>query len=787
MTPDGGGPAPVRSPTGVPRDLRLLLPAVAAWAGALAGMRLGTADLDAGLVLALVVPAVLVPSAAVVLAMHRGGDPTPAVLLLLLGAVGAVALLDAAAGADGPVARRSVERPLVTATATVRSDPRVTHGRFADSTLVEAEVRRMEAPGWSTTVPARVLVVLEADMTVPAYGSEVVVHGRLAPSRRDDRAAVLDARSVTLVQGPGPLHRAADRVRHGVREATGWGPDRGARLVPALVDGDDAGMPQEVVEDFQDAGLTHLTAVSGANLTLVLAFVLPLARLVGIRARGLLLVGVVCAAGFVLLARPEPSVVRAAVMGVVALGGLGVGGRRAGVRALCVAVVVLLVLSPGLATSAGFALSVLATAGILLAAPPLRRGLGAWLPGPAADAVAVPVAAQLACTPLVAVLSAEVSLVAVAANLAAAPLVGPVTVLGLVGGLLSAVWEPLGRPVGVVAAWCAEGIVVVARAGAGLPGATTPWGTGPVALTVLTVLCAALLVVLPVVLRRRTLALLLSGVLVVAVVRPAPAPSWVEGLVPGPSWPPRGWVAVACDVGQGDALVLDAGEGAAVVVDAGPDPRAVDRCLSRLRVTRVPAVVLTHFHADHVDGLAGVLSGRGVGEVQVTALEEPASGAAHVVRETARRSVSVRVPAYGETARAGPLQWQVVGPARVVGDGANDASLVLLVQSRGLRLLLTGDVEPLGQRMLAAAAALGPVDVLKVPHHGSAHQDDDLLRSLEARVALVSVGADNDYGHPSPRTVSLLRSAGAQVHRTDLEGDLAVVAVDGEPRVVARG
>jgi competence protein ComEC len=475
-------------------------------------------------------------------------------------------------------------------------------------------------------------------------------------------------------------------------------------------------------------------------------------------------------------------------MGAVALVGLGAGGRRLGIRALSASVVLLLAVSPALASSAGFALSVLATGGILLAAPPLRRSLGEHLPGPVADAVAVPVAAQLACTPLVAVISAQVSLVAVAANLAAAPFVGPTTVLGLVGGLLATVWTPLGRPAGWVASWCAQAIVEVAEVSSGLPGAALDWGTGPVALVLLTALCAALLVLLPQVLRRRRVAVAVAAVLVVAVLQPLPAGAGRLGRVlPGPDWPPAGWVMVACVVGQGDALVLHAGPRSAVVVDAGPEPRLVDRCLGRLGVQRVPAVVLTHFHADHVDGLEGVLRGREVGEIQVTGFAEPAYGASYVSRLAAGRGIPVRVPAYDEVARVGSLTWQVVAPQHLVDDNPNDASVVLLVVTRGLRLLLAGDVEPPSQAPLTRLAGLAPVDVLKVPHHGSAHQDDRLLQGLGASLALVSVGKDNDYGHPSPRTLAVLRAAGAQVHRTDLEGDLAVVAGPDGPRVVSRG
>ncbi|WP_316932296.1 ComEC/Rec2 family competence protein [Nocardioides marmotae] len=752
-------------------DVRMPLLAAAVWLAGLAAQLLPLPALAA-------VAVVATAGAAAVVVRRRDLATTVAAVALVAAAVGCSAAVRVEQTRAGPVADLARERAVVTVTGTVVADPRPVEGRFADRVLTRLEVREVTGRGASTRLRTRVLVLGDDPWADVRLGSTVRAGGRLDTVDGPDLAGVLIAGDPQVLAGPGPWWRGADEVRASIRDAVEHRPPAQAALVPALVTGDDQLLDAEVEEDFRTTGLTHLLAVSGTNLTLVVGFLLLLARWCGVRGRGMYVVGALGILGFVLLARTEPSVLRAAVMGSVALLALGVHAWQRGFRALGVAVVVLLLVQPGLATSPGFALSVLATAGILVLAPVWRDAMARWLPRWVAEAVAVPLAAQIACTPVVAALSGEVSLVAVAANLVVAPAVGPATVLGLAGGLLGLLWAPAGRLLGTGAGWCVGWIVAVADRGADAPTAAVDWGTGPAALAALTVLCLVLALVLRRVLARAVTALAVVAVLaVVVLVRP-----------PTPGWPAGDWVVAMCDVGQGDALALRAGPGEAVVVDAGPEPGAVDRCLEDLGVDRVPLVVLSHFHADHVDGLAGVLDGRPVGAVEGTSVLDPVGGVADARATAAAAGLPVRTATYATTRRVGDVTLQALWPRPGAGaiaaggpegESANDGSVVLLAEVRGVRVLLTGDLEPPGQAALARALPGLRVDVLKLPHHGSRYQDLPFLASLGARVVLVSVGADNGYGHPAEEVLDPLADAGAQVLRTDEDGDVLVGVTDG--------
>lgn len=815
-----------------PADLRLVPPALAAWGAAALGLQVSGSTAVAGTV------ACCLAAGALLLRPDRwrgrpgrnGRGPRTAVAaamtLLCAAAGGGSAALHAADLHRGPVPELARQQVRATVELTLTADPRRTRPRVrgarrtAAGVVLRGEATRVAAArtGPGTTagtahVRTPVLAVVRPERLRPWLqllpSTQVRLRARLirpleiSPGPRDI-AAVLRVRDngpPEVIESPDGVQRTAGALRSGLREAAaGLAPDQRA-LLPGLVVGDTSAVPPDLEAAFRATDLTHLLAVSGSNLSILLVLLIgPPGRAVRAERRGLAprlglsLRTTAVAAGlltlaFVVVCRPEPSVLRAAGCGLITVIAIGTGRRRSLLPALAAAVLLLVLYDPWLACDVGFLLSVLATGALLTVAPRWsaalrRRGV----PGRPAEVLAAAAAAQALCAPVVAVLSAHVSLVAVPCNLVAELAVAPATVLGFAAlataPFAMSVATALTGLAGVPTGW----IAATARTGAALPGATVPWPGSWTGALLLAVLTAALLLLARRLPHHPWLCAAVVLLLLLAIVRPAPLTRVLTG------WPPPGWLLAVCDVGQGDALALAAGEGRAVVVDAGPDPVPADTCLRDLGVRVVPLLILTHFHADHVAGLSGVLRGRSVGAIQVTGVREPPEQARSVRRTAAAAGVELVSAAPGERRRSGGLSWEVLwppaGPAAHLLE-ANDASITLLVRTGGLTLFLPGDLEPPAQRrLLARHPELSRVDVLKVAHHGSAYQDPGLLRRLRPRLALVSAGAGNDYGHPAPSTLAALRALGSTVLRTDTHGTLAVLrapgAGDPTPQAVAR-
>jgi competence protein ComEC len=441
------------------------------------------------------------------------------------------------------------------------------------------------------------------------------------------------------------------------------------------------------------------------------------------------------------------------------------GIKTDSIPSLGLAIAFLILMDPFQAIDPGFALSVAATAGILLLAPKLEIYLGEKFGHEKfAQLVAIPLSATIMCTPVILAISGLFSLISIPANILAEPVVAPITVIGFIAAIISPITPGISHLLLVLIKPLAQMIVWISNFASGLPVLMLPKSYFGAAI--------ALSIIALIKLRKW---LLLSLLLVAAILVIA---------LPG-RWPGANWSVANCNVGQGDGLAINLGNHEALVIDVGPDSKLMDKCLKDLRIERIPLLVLSHFHADHVHGLDGVLSGRKVSSVWVSNFDQPKSE-----RDTAvllMGNIPIHQATTGEVVRfqsaKGQVEIQVLWPSKVQsnfdvlpGDGSaiNNSSIALVITVGNLRIFSAGDLEPQAQAAMLALTKIAPVDIYKVSHHGSSFQYLPLLSALHPKIALISVGAGNSYGHPAASTVNALQSIGATVLRTDQDGALSV-------------
>ena len=623
------------------------------------------------------------------------------------------------------------------------------------------------------------------------------------------------------------LGASAARLRSGLRAVAERVP--GAELVPGFAVGDTSLVPPELDADMRTSSLTHLVAVSGANCALVVTAVTTVAGWVSLGRRTRILLAALALGSFVAVVGPDPSLQRAAVMASVLLLSAYGGKRATALASLGCAIAVLLVADPWQAVQPGFALSVSATAGILLGVPALSRllvrtlSMPRWMRLP----VAVALAAQIACGPLLLLVQDGVPAAGTLANVLAAP----AAPWGTGFGLLALLAVPVSGELAAALVWCAafpaRWIAATAEVTASLPAARWPWPGGWRGAALLAAVEAALMLAYWILRDRLGERLFrragptggtdgrglrgvgpretLSGPGPWGSGRPRPQAvriavallvSAAAGVFLGPTvvapvterlGTPSDWSVVACDVGQGDALLLrDPADSATVMlVDTGDDPGALTACLDRFGVARISLLVLTHDDRDHVGALDAVLDRVDGALIAPDSREDAGERPVRAALERAHVPTEVGVAGTsGGLAARGGLTWEVLAPPRGARPAdTNAASEVLLVHAGALSVLLLADTGEPEQRALARSGAALDVDVLKVAHHGSADHDAALFAAASPEVALISVGGDNSYGHPAAQTVAELDAIGARVIRTDRSGTIAVSGAPGAMRV----
>ncbi|MBW8173626.1 DNA internalization-related competence protein ComEC/Rec2 [Ornithinimicrobium sp. Arc0846-15] len=785
--------------TGSPLDFRLLVPSLIAWAttcgliytGYCVQLAIAWLCLGSGL-LVWVVGWLRANRRAT-----RDGEPAAqtawsgflTVTLLICALALFAAGVDARARQMGPIVDLAEQRAVVTVQASVATQPRLIPSTTnqPDLLVLTLDIAQVTAPNQTSTqtasVPVLVFVATGEGWDSVQWRSGVEVSGRLSPLR--ERSADVSAQFAPLDEpfvdsARGPVLALSDIARERLRESVGPLPSDAAGLIPGLVIGDTSLTPGDLSAAMKVTGMSHLSAVSGSNVAIVLGAVVLLCRWTGLTRRWRPWCAVIALLGFVILCRPEPSVLRASAMGLVGLVGLSTARRGSSLSALSVAMLVLLCWDPGLARSYGFALSVLATLGIVIFARPWADVISARLPRIPSwfgEAVSIPLAAQVTCAPVIVLLQGSVSTVAVFANLLAAPLVAPTTILGIVATIAGLVWPPLGAIgawLGAPSAWL---IGRVARGCAALPGGTMNWLDGVPGALLLAAVSTAVVLTFPWVWSHLSKSWL-PGCLALVVLVVALWPTELDR-----HWPPDNWLVVGCDVGQGDAFVVTSGDGSAVLIDTGPSPELLAECLGDLGVQRLDAVVLSHFHADHISGLSAVLAEYEVGQIYLPpGTSDTASQEEWTLTQARNAGVTTARGLAGDTWQWGDVVAQAWWPTGQAAQHlqANDASLVVSIEAQGKDMLFLGDVEGPGARALLAPLAGQQFDVVKVAHHGSADQNEQLIESINPAVAMIGVGADNTFGHPNPIALDLFTDHGARILRTDTDGNFAVLLTEGQ-------
>ena len=587
---------------------------------------------------------------------------------------------------------------------------------------------------------------------------------------------------ITIVSEPlGQLAFFNDLRANYVALLSGVTPDSKV-LVAGLAMGEIADLSKELEEQMRSVSLTHLVAVSGANCAIVVGMVYLICVRLRLGRAGRTVVSLASLVGYVMLVGPDPSVLRAAVMTASVIVMVALGRRTWALNALAIAAIILLIADPWLAVEYGFGLSVLATSGILLLAPAMTQKLSAKMPVPLALGLSVTMSAQLLCLPLLLQLQPGLPTYSVIANLLAGPMVAPVTVLGILAVVLTPVVPWLVGPITWLASLGTFLIEIVAIFFAELPIAYFPWVTGFSA----TILSALLILMVSAWLRSNLPRLRQASVagLVVVAVATLSVPAASE-ILPG-GWPLEDWEVVACDVGQGDALVIKS-LGRVAVIDVGKDEELIDICLSELGVRAIDLLVLTHFDFDHVGGLAGALGGRSVSHAIVSGFpdDRPATKSSLDQLEEIGTQVIIAEPSISGS--LGEFGWRVLAPTKTAAEAkdSNDASVTMVFRSSRLDLVLLGDLGAEGQDrvsksvMQVIGSSQSPL-LLKVSHHGSNDQSASFHKQLKPDLALISVGSENGYGHPGKRALQILDSVGAQVLRTDLLGAIAISSSSGE-------
>ncbi|MCR4435848.1 MAG: DNA internalization-related competence protein ComEC/Rec2 [Clostridiales bacterium] len=678
----------------------------------------------------------------------------------------------------------------------VASDPDIREAKV-NYVIVTREIIMKDR---AVKVRGKVLLTTLKEQDLYGYGREIQISGQLNIPQGPKNPGAFDYRRYLAGQGvTAVIFAAGDRIIPG-REIGGTFPVRlGLELRHRIVDtinqslppqqagllngmliGYKEGLTKEVQEAFSDAGLSHIMAVSGANIAFIMMPLVFLFKKLRMRQKAANAVIILILLIFVTVTGFSPSVMRAAIMAIVVLCGQMMRREAEVVTSLSFASVLLLLYNPYTLFDIGFQLSFAATLSIVLFYKNIKRWLSfKFLPAFVVDILAVTLAVQAGVMPITAFYFNKVSIISLASNILVVPVVQFITILGAGMAVLGQAGLLFSRLLGYVNTPFLSFVLLVSKVSASFPFAVVKTVTPPgIVLVLYYGLILFLLWYKP-----------LKGI------KLKPAYYAVAGGAVLTAFClymliPKGLEVYFIDVGEGDSALIRTGSGRTVLIDGGGSSDNTDSSanigesvvipfLLDHRVAKLDLVVATHGHSDHIQGLIPVLRDFRVENFVMPDIEEKKEFKT-LLRISAERGMNVAGCKRGDTIKLdNETYFDVLYPSEEINQydpSLNNSSIVLKLHYKEIRILFTGDIEEEEENLLLKNGVDVGADVLKVAHHGSSTSTTPaFLDAVKPAAAVISVGR-NTFGHPSEKVLEELKRKNVKLFRTDKDGAIMVVS-----------
>jgi len=640
------------------------------------------------------------------------------------------------------------------------------------------------------------------------YGSVVNITGeiRIPPGRRNiggfDSGKFLASRGIsgtmstqvkafTILDGNRGswLKETGYRLRHNILKTLNSSmPEKESYIMAGMLIGYTDKMPEELEEDFRRAGLSHIMAVSGANIAFLLAPFLWLLKKAGLNPRWSSALAFPCMLFYVYATGMEASVVRAAIMAGITLTGMLLWRKADIYCSLAASAIIILFYNSFMLFDLGFILSFAATLSLVIFYKPMFSRMPEKMPKIIRDTTAGTISAQLGVIPIIAYCFNTISIISVFSNLLIVPLTGIITVLGAVIVVLGNILFPAARLLGTVLGAMIDLMMMITEKMAAIPWAEINIATPSIILVLLYYFILLYLRFWHPKLAKETARpvfasiMLLCGVVILVI-----------------SIPDKSLRIYFADVGQGDCAIIRTPSGKNIILDGGGNindtegsyvgERIVVPLLYNLNMTDIDLMIASHGHMDHIGGLKTVIEKMNVkklivadaNDIEMRFLTDYAAEKGIPVMYMKEDDILYEED--GLTIKAlYPLKDEKLMPKESTTD-ANELSLVARLDYGEFSALFTGDIGFISEKIILENNKDLSCDLLKVAHHGSKYSSDkSFIEAAEPVMSVISVGR-NVYGHPSPETLERIAGQGSRIYQTVNNGGILVEVWEKETRM----